>query len=583
MLASRVRSLGLAFAIALGFLLATRQLGCNAYSGNSAHRAQVDAFLSGRLALSPSPDALAHDLAWTPSGVQQVWGLGVAMWQTPFELVARVVGQDPFPDRIALLVFLALAWFVLLRAFHRADEPWWIGAGSALITGLLPAVIAMVRGRMGVYEETALYAYAAALILLGGLVVFARGPTRNRYLVLLLLAGATGLIRPTVWFYGVGTAVLATAIYVRAHGRRMLPIVALGTALFVAGGATLYATNAARFGAGTEFGHRLNLEALPGNVVATRFSYPFERTGYLDAATELAGSLFGLPTTSKRGFYARDLHVGQSSTVRWREYYFTTFSWPYLPLLLAGLVLTVLAWRRKSDERWLGTWAVIGGLPIAVFYLHSPSISSRYELDLAPAIAALLVVTWRATAAWAIARKRGAIAADVLGALWLAAVLTSHARSRVATDLVDRTTAATARAALSRPPSRSHDLPSVYDLADPKLESYLDDDGKPPELYLNGSGWDRATGRVAPAAHLFMTDPAFVEVEVEPADAQVQIAIGREHLTLASREPTPGGARLRFTLPSPMPGLQVAFLAFGPDTALDLPYTPIVLRRVRWR
>ncbi|MEO7095916.1 MAG: hypothetical protein ABI175_21830, partial [Polyangiales bacterium] len=240
---SRVRSLGLAFAIALVLLLATRQLGCNAYSGNAAHRAQVDAFLSGRLALSPSPDALAHDLAWTPSGVQQVWGLGVAMWQTPFELLARVVGQDPFPDRIALLVFLALAWFVLIRAFHRPDiggagaaverrarrpEPWWIGAGSVLITGLLPAVIAMVRGRMGVYEETALYAYAAALILMGALVVFARTPTRNRYLALLLAAGLVGLIRPTVWFYGLGSAALATAIYLREHGRRVLPMLALG-------------------------------------------------------------------------------------------------------------------------------------------------------------------------------------------------------------------------------------------------------------------------------------------------------------------------------------------------------------------
>lgn len=583
MLASRARALGLACAIALGFLLATRQLGCHAYSGNAVHRAQVDAFLAGRLALSPSPDALAHDLAWTPSGVQQVWGLGVAMWQTPFEIVARAIGQDPFPDRIALLVFLALAWFVLLRAFHRPDEPWWIGAGSALVTGLLPALIAMVRGRMGVYEETALYAYAAALILLGALVVFARGPTRGRYLVLLLAAGATGLVRPTVWFYGVGTAVLATAIYVRAHGRRTLPILALGAALFVAGGAALYATNAARFGAGSEFGHRLNLEALPGNVYATRFSYPFERTGLIDAATELLGSAFGSPDLGRKGFYATGLHAGQSATIRWREYYFTTFSWPYLVLVLAGLALAARAWRRGTEDRWLGAWAVIGAAPLVIFYLHAPSISSRYELDLAPAIAALLVVTWRTAAAWAHARARGAIAAAVLGAGWLAAVLTGHARGRVASDLVDRDTAAEERAAISRAPSRPHELPGAYDLRDPRLESYLDADGQPPELYLNGTGWERPSGRVAPAVHLFVTDPQFLEVEVEPADAQVQVAIGRTHLALASTEPVPGGARLRFALPAPLAGLQVAFLAFGPDTQLDLPQTKIVLRAVRWR
>ena len=141
-----------------------------------------------------------------------------------------------------------------------------------------------------------------------------------------------------------------------------------------------------------------------------------------------------------------------------------------------------------------------------------------------------------------------------------------------------------------RHPSAPSTSPASYDLADPKLESWLDADGKPPELYLNGSGWDRTTGRVAPAIHLFMTDPELVEVEVEtPTGAQVEwstkvrVAIGLTHLTLAGVEPTPRGARLRFELPAPLPGLQVAFLAFGPDTELDLPQSNLVLRRVRWR
>jgi hypothetical protein len=583
---SRARAAGTAILVALVFLLATRQLGCNAYSANGAYRAQVDALLDGRLALSPSPDALAHDLAWTPSGVQQVWGLGVPLWQTPFEVLARIIGQDPFPDRIAMLVWIALAWFVLIRAFRREGEPWWIAGGCVLITALLPAFVTMVRGRMGVYEEASVYAYTAALILLGGLVSFVRTPTRNRYLLLLLAAGLTGLLRPTVWFYGLGTAVLATAIYVRAHGRRVLPIAALGAGLFIAGGATLYATNAARFGRGTEFGHQLNIESLPGNIVATRFSYPFQRVGSIEAGVELAGSLFGRPErNATRGFYERDLHAGQSEVVRWREYYFTTFSWPYLPVLLAGLVLGVLAWKRREDERWLAAWAVIGTVPLAVFYLHSPSISSRYELDLAPGIAALLVIAWRGGARWMIARRRGVIAPAVLIVLWLAAIVTSKTRGRIAADLLDRDAAARTRAALSRVEQRPHDLPGEYALSDPKLETYLDADGKPPELYLNGSGWDRTTGRVAPAVQLYLSDPAFVEIEVEPASAEVRVAIGLVHLTLASTEPTERGARLRFTVPegTTRPGLQVAFLAFGPDTELDRPQTDIVVRRVRWR
>lgn len=597
----RLRAFGVALGVALVFMLATRQLGCGgAYSGSGVYRAQVDAFLAGRLALSASPDALAHDLAWTPSGVQQVWGLGVPLWQTPFELMARAIGADPFPDRVAMLVWIALAWFVLLRAFARGDrdEPWWIGGGSVLVTSLLPAWIAMTRGRVGIYEEAAIYAYTASLMLLGGLVAFVRAPTRGRYLVLLLAAGLTGLVRPTVWFFGLGTAVLATVIYVRAHGRRALAIVALGAALFVAGGATLYATNAARFGKGSEFGHRLNIESLPGNIVATRFSYPFARTGWIDAGIELAGSVFGRPEQrAKRGFYEQGLHAGQSDVVRWREYYFTTFSWAYLPLFLAGLVLGVRAWRRRDDatriERWIGAWAVLGVTPLIVFYLHSPSISSRYELDLAPAFAVLLVIGWRAGARWMSARGRGAIAAGLLVALWALAVVTSKARGRVATDLVDRDTAAAARASLSRAPSTPHELPAAYVLGDPKLEGWLDADGKPPELYLNGTGWDRTSGRVAPAVIFYVTDPAYVELEVEaggeagsPLDAgQVRVAIGLSHLAPVSTTPTPRGARLRFALPDgvTLPGLQTMFVAFGPDTELDRAQTTWVLRSVRWR
>ncbi len=583
----RLHALCVAVGVALALLLATRQLGCGrAYSGSGVYRAQVDALLAGRLALSPSPDALAHDLAWTPSGVQQVWGLGVPLWQTPFELMARAIGAEPFPDRIAMLVWIALAWFVLIRAFHRSGEPWWIGAGSVLITALLPAFLAMLRGRMGIYEEAAVYAYTGALILVGGLVAFVRTPTRNRYLLLIAAAGLTGLIRPTVWFYGLGTAVLATAIYVRAHGRRVLPIVAIGAVLFVAGGAALYQSNRARFGSGTEFGHRLNIHSLPGNIVATRFSYPFERAGWIDASRELVGSLFGRPELrGKRAFHDPDLHVGQSDLPRWREYYFTTFTWLYLPALIAGLVLGIIAWKRRDDDRWLGAWAVIGVVPLAVFYLHSPSLSSRYEVDLAPAFAALLVIAWRGGARWLVAKGRAVIAPVLLMALWILAVGTSKARGRVASDLVDRDQASDARAALSRVETRPHAFPTDYDLADPRLETYLDADGKPPELYLNGSGWERPSGRVAPAVILYVDDPTMFEVEVEgPAVSEVRVAIGLHHLALVETVPTERGARLRFALPEGLvlPGVQVAFVAFGRDTDLALPQLNLVLRRVRW-
>ena len=582
----RLRAFGVAAGIALIFLLATRQLGSDMYSTQPAYRNQVSAFLEGRLALHPSPSALAHDLAWSPSGagVQQVWGLGVPMWLTPFELVTRLVGQGPFPERVALWFWMTLTFFVLIRAFRRDDEPWWIGGGSVLIVGVLPAFVTMMRGRIGVYEEAAAYAYSAAAILLGGLVAFSRKPTRNRYLLLLLAAGLTGLIRPTVWFYGFATAAIATAVYVKHAGKKVLPILALGAALFVVGGATLYATNKARFGRGSEFGHSLNIEALHGNVYATRFSYPFQRVGLIESSIELIGAMFGRPMGTHHEWYTEDLHVGQSETVRWREYYFTTFSWPYLPLILSGLVLGALAWRKRREERWLLTWAVLGASPLVWFYLHSPSMSSRYLLDLAPAIAALLVIVWRYGAQWMIERTLPRIVAPlILIALWGTAVITGESRGKPVNGRTDRDGARRTAYLPGLMDAVVPQAPAVYDITDPKLETYLDHDGIPPQLYLNGTGWWRPSGRTAPTITLYVSDPKLVEVEVEPADAQVQAKIDLEHLTLVETVPAEKGATLRFAVPDGLTGLHVLFLAFGPDSWINRTKTEIVLRRVRTR
>src|SRR6185295_659353 len=180
-----------------------------------------------------------------------------------------------------------------------------------------PAFVTMVRGRVGIYEETALYAYGASTMLLGGLALFVRRPTARGYVVLVAAAGLGGLVRPTVWFYGAATLIVATVVWwrhaepVRPRGARLRAIVA-GVTLFLAGGGLLYATNARRFGSGTEFGHRLNLHSLPGNITATRFSYPFAREPLPGAAAELFGSLFGRPELeNKRGFYQPAMHVGQ--------------------------------------------------------------------------------------------------------------------------------------------------------------------------------------------------------------------------------------------------------------------------------
>lgn len=534
--AGRLRALAVAVTLALGVLLATRAVTpLRWYAEHGAYRAQVEAFLDGRLALSHAPESLAHDLAWTPSGVQQVWGLGVPLWQTPFELLGRALGVSPFPDRVALLAWLTLGIFAVLRGFRRRTPhlPWWRTAGVVLVTCLLPPIITVLRSRIGVYEEAALYAWIAAMILLGGLASLHHAPTPGRYLALVTFAGATGLIRPTVWFYGLATFLIATAILLRA--RRALPTAALGLALFVAGGGALYATNLRRFGAGGEFGHRLNLASLPGNLVATRFDYPFAHVGVITAAEELAASFVTYPERrSKKGFYQAGLHPGQAEVPRWREYYFSTFGWAYLPGLLAGILLALVARRREPASRLaldeapsdaaaitqlLAAWAVLGAGPLVIFYLRSPSVSSRYQLDLGPAIVAFLVITWLALAR----RARPAIALVLLVGGWAGAVATAKiARPKVGSAPVDQATAADTTARITRPFTYDRALPASYDLDDPWLplatdvaltfDRCADLDGRPVDcdappldgdLHVHGdrtagTWWADATTPVAP-------------------------------------------------------------------------------------
>jgi hypothetical protein len=289
--------------------------------------------------------------------------------------------------------------------------------------------------------------------------------------VLVASAGAAGLLRPTVWFYGFATAIVASWHWLAAHGRRGVATVALGVALFCAGGAALYATNAQRFGGGMEFGHRLNLEPLPGNLYATRFGYPFEHASLSTAIAEEIGALFDRPDKHVHTtFYGRNLHVGQSAIVRWREYYFTTFTWGYAPLVLAGLVLGALAWRRRDPARWLLAWAVLGGGPLFVFYLRAPSMSSRYQLDLAPAIAALLIVAWRAIAQ----RTRMALAFGVLAAAWIISLALARTAAPRSAEPVDRATAAQTTDAIVHATPHLHELGNAYDLADPWLPTRTD-------------------------------------------------------------------------------------------------------------
>jgi hypothetical protein len=213
-------------------------------------------------------------------------------------------------------------------------------------------------------------------------------------------------------------------------------------------------------------------------------------------------------------------------------------------------------------------------------------------MDLAPAFAAWLVIAWRAGATWMTTRGRGAIAFGVLIVLWATAVATSYKRARLPNDPTVRESAARATHLLTEPVAYARSWPTAYDLRDPKILQWFPGPNHvgPPALYINGSGWDLTTGVVPPATHFFVTDPAYLELEVETVTGaqvawadNVRVAVDLEHLTLVSTTPTTRGARLRFALAAPLHGVHVAFVAFGGDDTIDRERSDFVLRVIRWR
>ena len=349
-------------------------------------------------------------------------------------------------------------------------------AGAAALLLLFPPLLNLLQSRFAVYEEVVAYEYLVGLGLIAALLTAAQSGSRRAYWAVCTLAGLGGFFRPTLIFHG-AAAMLAGAVALwwrrgvetprseetaqnaeqkdtpypalspsdGARGEtnvrsRWLRTVAVGVGLFVLGGGLLYYTNLIRFGNGFEFGHRLNVQYLYGSLYATRFDDPYQDEPLLSAARELFGWLFLAKEFNGGNFYQQHIFPGQSSTVRWRESYLTTYDLSYLAWLAAGVLAGGVAWwrlwrRRRGEgavetERRTGLVAV-GGLALygvvassllLAFYLRNPVISSRYLLDLMPSFAALMLAGWLAWGGFWSERNGGRwvlSASALLLVLWL--------------------------------------------------------------------------------------------------------------------------------------------------------------------
>ena len=583
------------------------------YSPSPHYRHQTDSLLQGRLSLSQSPMDTAHDLTWSEGGVHQVWGLGVPIWRLPFEAIARVCGFPAFPDRLSLAAALALWAAIVLGllspARHPSETPETSHGRNSLIVGLIllcPVFVELFNSKFWVYEEAVAYEYLFGTGILVALLRHLRAPTFRGSVFIAVLAGLGPLIRPTLIFYGIGT--VAALILVQPKARTLRGIIAVGLA-FAMGPFLVLATNHLRFGHPMEFGHQLNLQHLFGSMYATRFDHPFAKEPLTSSARELIGLLFGTPALNDFDLYRQGFFPAQSPTVRWRNLYLRTYdvSWLVGMVAGAGFAARSIMFLRSSAPsgdrtRHQGVvtaaiWSLCATIPLCGFYLRNEVISSRYLIDFAPAfVAALsaLILGFDLPVRSVNARTKAMRVAAYGFIVWIAV------EGLLTQPLPPRPQALTYPEWLSIHNRQDHaprlrvgslstgSMPIGSVAPDSVPPFHVPWDGIP----HNGVGWNKVTGDTASVVILFVDDPQFIQVDVQPPvstpheNPWVRAKLDRDVLPVTSLTRLPEGRiRLQFEVRKPQKKAQpqVLFLAFGPPETLDAPLSGYRLHTVSWK
>lgn len=573
------------------------------YSPDVRYRQQTDALLKGRFALSQTPAALRNDLVWSNGGVHQVWGLGVPAWRLPFEVIARLLGQQAFPDRIALGVAFSLlaywAWRILWPGCappHSADaahccDPSRLAA--ILIILFFPPFVQLCRGTFKVYEEAVAYGYLYAIFLFMGLLALARCPSVLRLFLLALASGIAPLVRPTVGIYGMATLVLAVPL-ARRFGHKWSRIGA-GLSGYGFGFGLLLMTNWIRFGSCLEFGHNLNLNGFP-NWYFTRFYCPFEEVSWAVALRELFGAMFMSPQFNVYDWRLKGLFWGQSDVSRWRFFYGDTFNLRYLAALLAAwgfggyslLCRQRHPCRTSTSTKLSLAWSAGATTALVLFYAKTPVISSRYLLDFAPGFAiALAGPLLCLDGHWLRAPGRTRAALVAFLTLVLAWLLLEGYGGRTSIVPAPAVSQAQVLRALAEVPHEPVEIRNSYELG-----TDLRSGGA--HIDFNGEGWDSATGRMDTTAVFFVRDPQRLQIIVsmdsdlggdDDRFSNLQAKIGLESLILDSVESCPEGRRLTFRLQPHSRnryGIQVLFLAYVVRTHQVEQRSPTRLVKVQW-
>lgn len=565
------------------------------YAPSPYHRLQAAALLDGHLFLSDDVSRIEHDLAWHDGQINHVWGLGVGLWLTPFQALWRAIGQDWFPDRIALgVAFGLLAWYAGytgLDLSRRLSVRGAACAGFICLILLCPALWTLNYGPRLIYEETSLYACIVSLAILIATFRVAWFGCRKGFLICSLLCAFVAIVRPTHGIYGVAGMLVCAALWIARKGNLAFLVVCVG--IYIGGLTFLVLTNISRFGAPFEFGHRLTVT--PDLIVyTTRLGNPMEQASFFEALRELMGFLFWAGDLTRDRVAGEPLVYGQAPFERWRDPYVTTFDLVWLLVgIAAGLAAIKYLLRRHTSELALADfgqapkgvalvailiWGGVGVGGLGFFYLRLATFSSRYLLDFSPAFTAILLV------GWAMVPRKWTLFAFFMLVGWLGFEIATTQFLPVPVPLKSRDEASIALH--SNDARKTQDYNGAYDLRNAPAAS---------RISYNGFGWNSEVGAAGHIVILVIDSPRYIELIVSPREWNEKAEHGgdRYRAMIAGRflpEPiiVDEGERIkvRFSLPEGAlrrSGEEILFLWFGRDYSPGEKMSVRFMHSVRWK
>ena len=564
------------------------------YSNELVYQNQVHALLSGHFALNKSVSGLPGDIAWG-NGAQQVWGLGVPFFRLPFDLLARLFGQQAFPDRAVLLLAVFLVSLLLVYSLKNLS-PGKITALTLLSVTLeaaffilAPVLLFVAQFSDTVYEEAITYAYLINLAQLGLFIVILKRYSFRALCFIALLSGLAPYFRPTAFVYSALSFGLSLFVAYRRE-KRLLKLL-LPTFIFFVTFTSLLVSNYYRFGGYTEFGHSLNTSKNPITNYLTKIDSPSYHMPFISLIQELTGAMFFMDRLPFRTTVTvTGIHPGQSDAVRFRDYYFPSYSrFTLVLLILFWALFPFLSFRRRKRAVWfrrsetaLYLWSLGSFLLMFLFYLWSPCLSSRYFCDFGPAVSLSIFLLLREVSGrisrcevrscfpwnarllsdcsldfWTLLLLGCAVSANIL---WVCiAPSKSHSPIRMSGKMSTE--------------AKEVSLPSRYE-SRMALEKF--------RISRNGVGWDHNC-KLAVSTLFFINDSQIVTLELFGDDGSLEESLlrnitvvkGIKKMALTDIQRGNGTATLRFELKGPSaPKDPIQLLAIGWSSFSELRSIP---------